>query len=217
MKVGPYDKPFNQEPYLSTHLPFFTTAAQFCVRTTATATPNQPHYHVNRTLGYLKSFTWGRKSDPCPEEWSNLTDRKKIDFFNHHFLKSYENAVRLRLSGYIFARIARIPWINVWYSWSHSCFKFCLHKRWHQDGISPYIQRLGRTRVLPSCLGHEERGHLPSLFSLTCNVIFCNILKNDFSIKTRTLLLFFSFYKTHFHRSFSMKCVLPSWRAIHMR
>lgn len=135
---------------------------------------------MNGTLRYLKSFAWGSKSDPCPEERSNLTDRKKIDFFNHHFLKSYENVVRLRLSGYIFARIARIPWINVWYSWSRSCFKFCLHKRRHQDGISPYIQILGRTHALPSCIGHEARGHLPSLFLLYLQCDLCNIFKNDF-------------------------------------
>lgn len=104
---------------------------------------------------YLKSFTWGSKSDLCPEEQFNLTDRKEIEFLNHHFLKSYENVVRLWLRGSIFARIARMPWINVRHSCSRSCLKICLYNGLPQDEVRPIQTHLAV--LMPSRLVLAKR------------------------------------------------------------
>lgn len=156
---------------------------------------------------YLKSFTWGSKSDLCPEEQFNLTDRKEIEFLNHHFLKSYENVVRLWLRGSIFARIARMPWINVRHSCSRSCFKICLYNGLPQDEVRPIQTHLAV--LMPS--RQKASWYLLSVF---CFVLYSNWWKTHSSFFTLILPSSFNmFFLLWISLCISMMCVwdLPSY------
>lgn len=148
---------------------------------------------------YQKSFTWGSRSDPCPEEQFNLTDRKKIEFLNHHFLKSYENVVRLWLCGYIFARIARMPWINVRHSCSRSCFKICLYNGLPQDEVRP-MQTL-QAVPMPSRLVLAKRR------TDVCSQYFLLFYSKFKLMKDSFFIIHFSFYTPRFYYEFL--CVFP--------
>lgn len=63
--------------------------------------------------------------------------------------------VRLWLRGSIFARIARMPWINVRHSCSRSCLKICLYNGLPQDEVRPIQTHLAV--LMPSRLVLAKR------------------------------------------------------------